>query len=287
MPYYPLDHIKVLVGCAPCQDFSKMSRAKRAAAGDKWALLREFTRLIKELRPDIISMENVPEVSSHIVYREFTETLEALDYNWSASKIDCAAYGVPQSRERFVLFASQLGPITMIAPTFETHEYQSVEIVLRGMEVLNSGQTSKIDPLHKCSKLSPTNRIRIQSSKPGGTWRDWPQELRCACHQKSTGETYPSVYGRMEGTKPAPTMTTQYFGYGNGRFGHPEQDRAISLREGALIQSFPKDYKFVDPEKNIKFSTVGRLVGNAVPPRLGEAVGLTIRNHIEAFRACA
>ena len=83
---------------------------------------------------------------------------------------------------------------------------------------------------------------------PGGSWRDWDDELKLPCHKRETGKGYRAVYGRMEWDKPSPTITTQYYGYGNGRFGHPEQDRAISMREGALLQSFPPDYQFIDPD---------------------------------------
>src|ERR1017187_138432 len=100
------------------------------------------------------------------------------------------------------------------------------------------------------------------------------------CHKEKSGKTYPSVYGRMEWDKPSPTITTQFYGFGNGRFGHPEQDRAISLREGAILQSFPENYKFVKPKGEYAFKTIGRMIGNAVPVRLGEVVGKSIRHHL-------
>ena len=105
----------------------------------------------------------------------------------------------------------------------------------------------------------------MKASGPGGTWRDWPKSLVADCHKGESGKTYPSVYGRMEWDKPAPTMTTQCFGFGNGRFGHPVQDRAISLREAAILQSFPRSYKFVSPKGKVEFIHIGRLIGNAVP----------------------
>lgn len=281
---YPQGHIKVLVGCAPCQDFSKLSRAKRAAKSDKWSLLRHFERLIHELHPDIISMENVPEIVQHEVYNEFIRTLDKLSYKYSSSVVHCPAYGVAQNRDRFVLFASLWAPISIIPPVLENEDYPTVKDVLINLEKLDAGGTSPTDPMHRCSKLSQLNLQRIRLSKPGGTWRDWPRDLRCACHQKESGETYPSVYGRMEWGAQAPTITTQYFGYGNGRFGHPEEDRAISLREGALLQSFPRNYQFVEPGKPIVLGAVGRLIGNAVPPLLGEVVGRTIKVHVEALR---
>jgi DNA (cytosine-5)-methyltransferase 1 len=136
------------------------------------------------------------------------------------------------------------------------------------LEPLAAGEKSKTDKLHLCSKLSNLNLKRIRAAKPGGTWRDWPPELIAKCHTKKTGKSYPSVYGRMEWDKPSPTITTQCFGFGNGRFRHPEQDRAITLREAALLQTFPANYQFIDPNENLVAIPIGRLIGNAVPINL-------------------
>ncbi|MDZ4055794.1 MAG: DNA cytosine methyltransferase, partial [Polynucleobacter sp.] len=140
------------------------------------------------------------------------------------------------------------------------------------LQKLKDGQVSKDDPLHIASVLSDLNRARIRASKPGGTWRDWPEKLVAACHKRESGKHSSGVYGRMEWDKPAPTMTTLCNGYGNGRFGHPEQHRGISLREAAIFQSFPETYRFTPEGEAAVIKTVGRLIGNAVPPKLGEAV---------------
>lgn len=108
--------------------------------------------------------------------------------------------------------------------------------------------------------------------------------LIAKCHRKTTGETYPSVYGRMEWDAPSPTITTQCFGYGNGRFGHPKQDRAITLREAAILQTFPESYEFLERGEEPKFSTMGRLIGNAVPVRLGEVVAESLCKHLRAIK---
>ena len=114
---------------------------------------------------------------------------------------------------------------------------------------------------------------------------DWDDELRLNCHKKKSGGTYKAVYGRMEWNKPSPTITTQFYSYGTGRFGHPKQNRAISLREGALLQTFPEDYKFFLKEDNIFFSEIGRHIGNAVPVELGKVIGESIKKHImECFK---
>jgi DNA (cytosine-5)-methyltransferase 1 len=113
-------------------------------------------------------------------------------------------------------------------------------------------------------------------SKPKGTWRDWDPELLPNCYKKDSGATYTSVYGRMSWDNVSPTITTQFFNLGSGRFGHPEQNRALSLREGAIIQTFPKTYDFGE----MSLSTLGRHIGNAVPPKLGEVIGDVIQCHI-------
>lgn len=110
---------------------------------------------------------------------------------------------------------------------------------------------------------------------------DWVPTLRSDCHRTASGKGYSAVYGRMSWDQPAPTITTQYYGFGNGRFGHPEQDRALSLREGALLQGFPPDYEFVAPGERVQFKRIGRLVGNAVPVRLAAAIATTIGDHLE------
>jgi DNA (cytosine-5)-methyltransferase 1 len=131
--------------------------------------------------------------------------------------------------------------------------------------------------------ISRTRHDGERPTTPGGTWRDWQKTLVADCHTKKTGKTYSSVYGRMCWDEPAPTITTQFFGFGNGRFGHPDQNRAISLREGAILQSFPKEYEFVPPGRPICKKAVGRLIGNAVPPRLGEVIGLSIIRHVDRW----
>jgi len=183
--------------------------------------------------------------------------------------------------------ASKLGTT---APSLAdgVQETRSVRETIGALPPITAGGIDPQDNLHVSSKLSPTNLKRIKASVPGGTWRDWDEELLAACHRKSSGATYPSVYGRMEWDKPSPTMTTQCFGFGNGRFGHPEQDRAISLREAAMLQTFPRDYKFVPENGRVVFDKLGRLIGNAVPVRIGEVIADALVGHVtESWRAAA
>ena len=137
--------------------------------------------------------------------------------------------------------------------------------------------------MHRTRKLSDLNLERIKSSKQGGTWRDWDESLLPNCYKKSSGASYGSVYGRLEWDKPSSTITTQFPGYGNGRFGHPEQDRAISLREGAILQSFPDDYQFWEEGKTLSSQKIAVQIGNAVPPKLGEVIGRSIKEHIRSL----
>jgi DNA (cytosine-5)-methyltransferase 1 len=285
--HFPKNCVRVLVGCAPCQTFSKYTQGFDNTRDPKWTLLAEFARLIRGVKPDIVSMENVPELQRHSVFDDFLCTLadEGFHFTDDSEKrvVDCPDYGIPQHRTRLVVVASRFGPIELIAPTHRPSRYRKVADVLSLLPPLEAGLKDPDDPMHFASGLSPINLQRIRHSKPGGTWRDWPCNLVAKCHKEKTGKTYPSVYGRMEWDKPSPTITTQFYGFGNGRFGHPVQDRAISLREGAILQSFPKKYEFVKPDGEYCFKTIGRMVGNAVPVRLGAAIGKTIVNHLERY----
>ena len=197
----------------------------------------------------------------------------------TSKAVQCDQYGLPQTRKRLILVASKLGPIDLIKPTLKI---KSVRDVIASQPRLRAGEIDDTDPFHRASSLNVLNLKRIKASRPGGSWRDWPKELVADCHRRHGGKTYVSVYGRMEWDKPSPTITTQYHGYGNGRFGHPDQDRAISLREGALLQGFPRRYKFVEPGTDVCFSHIGRLIGNAVPPLIGKIIGKTFLEHLKS-----
>jgi DNA (cytosine-5)-methyltransferase 1 len=276
--------ITVLAGCAPCQPFSTYAQRYELDGQDgKWGLLYEFARLAEGARPDVITMENVPTVAKHEVFHDFVDALKKIGYTVWFNVIDSSRYGVPQTRRRMVLLASRHGKITMTEPTQE--RAKTVRQAIGRLRPLKAGEGAPRDRLHVTSTLSMKNLQRIKASRPGGTWRDWPQHLVADCHKADTGRTYPGVYGRMEWDKPAPTMTTQCYGFGNGRFGHPTQDRAISLREAAILQSFPRRYAFVPRDAEVSFKALGRLIGNAVPVALGRAIARSIHNHLESIAA--
>ena len=278
---FPLNVHRVLVGCAPCQPFSRYARGNRVVDHERWGLLGHFARLVESSRPAVVSMENVPELQLEEIFREFVTRLEGCGYAVKYQNVFCPDYGVPQQRTRLVLLASLLGPLVLGPPTHMPEDHKTVRQTISKLAPVRAGGRSRKDPMHRSSRLTEINLRRIKSSRPGGCWRDWPTNLVANCHAQKSGRTYPSVYGRMEWDRPSPTITTQFFGYGNGRFGHPSQDRAISLREGALLQSFPLNYQFSAPTSKLSFATLGRLIGNAVPVRLGEVIGKAIMEHLE------
>lgn len=269
--------VKILVGCAPCQPFSSHQKDKQNRSKHKdWKLLYQFGRLVKEVKPHIVSMENVPELEKEKVFLDFVKTLKDERYIVNYKVVNVADYGVPQRRKRLILLASRKKEVKVLAPTHEHEHFVTVRDAIGELPKIQAGHSNITDPLHVACTLSDINLQRIQKSSPGGTWRDWPDELKLECHKSETGQTYASVYGRMRWDDLAPTITTQFIGYGTGRFGHPEQDRALTLREGAILQSFPADYQFVSPDEPIQLRKIARHIGNAVPPRLGEIIGLSI-----------
>ena len=279
---YPENGLRILVGCAPCQPFSKYTHRYRKGEqrDNRWKLLHSFSDIISHVLPDVVSMENVPELANEQVFIDFSDTLIQLGYSVSYSIVYCPEYGVPQNRRRLVLLASRLGELTLVESLFKESDYPTVRESIGELPHVSAGVKNNVDLMHSASGLSPINLLRIRSSVQGGTWRDWDDSLKLECHKKDSGKTYMSIYGRMCWDEPSPTITTQFYGYGNGRFGHPEQDRAITLREGALLQSFPLDYDFIDPAAGFNRRKIGTHIGNAVPVELGRAIGISIKNHI-------
>ena len=279
---YPEGCIKILVGCAPCQPFSTHTQKnKKRVENEKWKMLYSFSKLIKEVQPDIVSAENVPAITRSKVFLDFITELRDLSYSIFWGKVNCYDYGVPQSRRRLVLLASRFGPIDIIPATHTQDEYETVRDKIGELDVIAAGEVSARDPLHRTSRLEDINLKRIKQSKPGGTWKDWDEDIRSPCHKKDSGKSYSGVYARMSWDTLAPTMTTQFYNYGTGRFGHPEQDRALSLREGALLQTFPPGYEFIDPELPFSIKRLGTHIGNAVPVSLGYVIGKSIIEHFE------
>lgn len=277
------DQPRILVGCAPCQPFSTYNQKN---ADPKWRLVERFGELICAVRPDVVSMENVPrllEFQGGTVFRTFVEMLRTAGYQVHHRLVFMPDYGLAQRRSRLVLLASLHGELKLEEPSYAPDRYRTVEEVIGKLAPIAAGEADQGDPLHTASRLSSINLKRIRASLPGGSWSDWEEELVADCHKVASGKGYRSVYGRMKMDEPSPTITTQFFGFGNGRFGHPEQDRGLSLREGAILQSFPPNYAFLPPGERVQFKALGRLIGNAVPVLLGEVIGRSIKRHFEQY----
>lgn len=270
----------VLAGCAPCQPFSQYNVHN---SDPKWVLVDRFAGLVEHVQPDVVSMENVPQLLTFKggrTFQSFLKTLSEAGYRTVWKILNAYDYGVPQTRRRLVLIGSKLGMPHLPDPTDDPESDRSVASAIAHLPALQAGEVNEDDPLHRARNLSPLNLRRIRASKPGGSWHDWERGLLPACYQRSSGRLYTAVYGRMAWGGPAPTLTTQFVNYGSGRYGHPDQDRAISLREGALLQTIPETYDLASDATDINFNVMRRLIGNAVPVLLARALARAIREHI-------
>lgn len=260
--------------CAPCQPFSRQNK-NRDSTKQEARLLYEFSNFVEYYVPELIFLENVPGLQNLErgagPFYDFVVFLKSLGYALDYDVIDSQDYGVPQRRKRLVLIASLLGEITLPpkthGPGTRSPSYSTVWDWISHLPPIEAGETHQEVPNHRAAMLSDMNLRRIRATPPGGGRLDWPQELVLACHNKEyTGHT--DVYGRMHRDRPASGLTTRCISLSNGRFGHPEQDRAISLREAASIQTFTDDFVFFG-----SLNSMARQVGNAVPVLIAQIVG--------------
>ena len=192
--------VKILVGCAPCQPFSAYTQGPRRKHKDKWVLLDRFGELARDSQPDIVSMENVVPLADTDRFRLFEIELTKAGYQVHHRIVDCRHYGAPQKRRRLVLLASRHGKINLIAPTHPSEaDWKTVREAIGEMPYLNAGEADPTDPLHRTSRLSEVNTQRIVASKPGGTWRDWPDHLRAVCHTKRQARHIPRCMAAWNG----------------------------------------------------------------------------------------
>ena len=265
----------LLAGCAPCQPFSKQRRRQGPGNRSDAVLLGEFERLVAALRPAVVLMENVPGIASvpgFSAFRRFRKTLTDLGYGCDHRVLNARDFGVPQHRRRYALLAATSGPSRLPEPTRggDATDVFSVRRAIERFPRIEAGETHPDIPNHSAAGLSPLNLARIKATPlDGGSRRDWPEKmkLRLDCHRPE-GVGFSDVYGRMWWDRVAPTLTSRCNSLSNGRFGHPEQDRAISLREAAALQTFPDDYEFLGTKNG-----VARWIGNAVPVSFAEALG--------------
>ncbi|GHT16951.1 restriction endonuclease subunit M [Bacteroidia bacterium] len=287
---YPKNKRKILVGCAPCQPFSifnykNNNNAERQAVDNKWRLLYSFANLIEATQPEIVSMENVPQLqkfNNGKVFNDFVLRLKKNGYKVSYGIVNAQNYGVPQRRKRLILLASKHSKFELIPATHKDN-YVTVRQAIGHLPEIEDGEHCKDDFLHFPRKLSKLNKKRVLATPEGGGWKDWDDSLVLECHKKQGGQMYSSVYGRMSWEDVAPTMTTYCIGLNNGKFGHPQQNRAISLREAAILQSFPEKYDLIDPDVAFNAQILARHIGNAVPVGLGQAIAKSIKKHIQTI----
>lgn len=268
----------IFSACAPCQPFSRQRRGD-GSTDDRVDLLDELLRFVTGLRPDVLFLENVPgleaRAASYGPFSHLVAGLQADGYQVTYGTIHSRRYGVPQLRRRLVVLASLLGPIDFPP---ETHgpglcPFVTVRDAIAELPALAVGEGAASINGHQTARLSERNLRRIAATPEGGGRGDWPVELTLSCHRGLSANSYTDAYGRMRWDQQAPAVTTRCISLSNGRFGHPDQDRAISAREAAALQTFPTEFTFAGT-----LTSMARQIGNAVPVRLAAAFA----NHLNA-----
>lgn len=262
--------------CAPCQPFSQQNRNKvqRISKNHDASLLNEFHRFVEFYLPEYIFVENVPglqKVSKRTgPFSRFIKLLDYLEYSIDDRVVDSQDYGVPQRRQRLLLLGSRLGEISIPEPThgvgMQNPDFSTVRDWIGHFPPIEAGEEHPEIPNHRSRALSPQNLNRIRQTPAGGDRRHWPKKLLLECHKEHAGHT--DVYGRIWWDRPASALTTKCITLSNGRFGHPDQDRALSVREAASLQTFPEDFIF-----HGTLQSMSRHIGNAVPTLLAEKIG--------------
>jgi DNA (cytosine-5)-methyltransferase 1 len=262
----------LISACAPCQPYSTFVGQRRPDS--RRSLLLRLLPFVEHLKPTFVFVENVPGLkAAHANASTFTRFCKALrrqGYHVTFGVVDCQYYGVPQRRRRLVIMASLLGPIAMPEPTHGRdagkQPLSTVWDWIGDLPAIEAGEIHPDVPNHRASAVTEINLRRLRATPVGGGRADWPKDLWLDCHKGHDGHC--DVYGRMHADAPAPVLTTKCTSISNGRFGHPFQDRPISVREAACLQTFPRDFVF---SGSIKSST--RQVGNAVPVLLAQRMG--------------
>ena len=270
-------------GCAPCQPFTKQNTQRpKLEQDERVPLLAHFARLVQDCRPDVVFVENVPGIqkldSDSEPFGGFLKRLDAAGYRVDYRAVRLARYGVPQGRRRLVLLASRHGEVHLPdethGPGTPNNRYATVRDWIFHLPPIRAGEEHSTVPNHIAAKLSALNLARVKATPEGGGHRDWPDHLRLKCHKDFSG--YTDVYGRMSWDAPASGLTTRCISYSNGRFGHPEQNRAISVREAACLQTFPENFMFEG-----SMTSMAKQIGNAVPVRLATLVGQRLIEHLK------
>lgn len=272
------DNPVIFSGCPPCQPFTNINTTK-ASQGDSRSLALSFLDQVRNHLPEYVLMENVPGINHQkygTVFDEFLLGLRELDYFYDYGILNARDFGVPQSRRRMIVVASRLAKVSLPPPTHGprgTFPYVNSSVALQ-FPAIPAGACHVTIRNHNSAYLTDINLRRIQSIlAPGGSRCEWEEDLQLNCYRNHNGHT--DVYGRIDSAKPAPTLTTRFNSLSNGRFGHPTEHRALSLREGAALQTFPNDYIFYAPSDQ----QIAKHIGNAVPVLLATALGEAITAH--------
>jgi DNA (cytosine-5)-methyltransferase 1 len=269
--------LDLLAGCPPCQGFSSMrtrngGKQNRDRRND---LIFDYLRLVKALRPKTVMMENVPALIDNSRLKVLKAKLIALGYefNGTPAVLNAADYGVPQRRKRMILIGSRIGSIEMPP---RARKAKTVRDAIGGL--VRPRESS--DPLHKATEDREPRIARMISLIPknGGSRMDLPKRYHLECHKKLK-DGFKDVYGRMKWNDVSPTITGGCVNPSKGRFLHPRQNRAITLREAALLQTFPPSYRF--SLRRGKYA-VALMIGNALPPAFIKKHATAIKNFLRA-----
>ncbi len=279
------DNSLVLIGCSPCQYWSIINTDKKKSAKSK-NLLIEFQRFAKFLNPGYIVVENVPGVlrkKEESGLQEFIDWLKKKNYKVHFDIHNVNDYGVPQNRKRFTLIANR-NDCKEVEPLRDVTDKLVVSDVLgeqNGFKKIKAGNKDDSDFQHSTAGLSDLNLERLSYvEKNGGNRLGFSKisHLQLDCF-KNKDNSFKDTFGRLWWNKPSPTITTKFFSVSNGRFVHPEENRALSLREGATLQSFPKTFKF----KTNSTADTARIIGNAVPPEYAKRIGKAIVDNFKSY----
>jgi DNA (cytosine-5)-methyltransferase 1 len=276
----------LFIGCSPCQFWTKINTRKNKSCKSK-NLLGEFQRFVSWFKPGYIVIENVPGLLNNKkenVLSEFLRFLNDESYVYDHGIVNANHHGVPQNRKRYLLTATRVSDNIQI-PEKKYDKNLTVRNCIgvhNGFDAVADGHKDKTNFIHTTALLLAKNKKRIEKTpNDGGTRLSWKDdtELQIDAY-RGKDNIFKDVYGRMFWDKPAPTITTRFNSLSNGRFGHPEESRAISLREGATLQTFPKTYLF----RGSSEASLARLIGNAVPPELSRRIGNSIRKNYETLK---
>lgn len=269
----------VFCGCSPCQFWSKIRTDKTKSLKTAF-LLKQFQKFIKHFRPGFVVVENVPGLfrrTDGTVLKDFQDFLRRLGYNFEDGIINAGHFGVPQNRMRYLLIASRVTKVSPLptdagAKPLNVADFIGVE---NGFAQIGPGHRDQTDFHHTTAALSERNVRRIEATPTGGNRSSWAgdPDLQIDAY-RDKDHMFRDVYGRMSWDRPAPTITTRFVSLSNGRFGHPEENRAISIREGASLQTFPVQFQFHASSIN----AMARQIGNAVPPALAERIGMHLKS---------